>query len=58
LAPLAFFFSLFVYLTLRVLEQHAVMLQQTSKNRSAVLEIFPLHEKTIQIKAVLGIKSP
>ena len=37
LAPLAFFFSLFVYLITVVLEQRAVMLEQTSKNRSAVL---------------------
>jgi len=36
LAPLAFFFSLFIYLTLGVLEQAAVMLEQTSKNRLAV----------------------
>jgi len=38
LVPLAFFFSLFVYLTSIVVEQHAVMLEQTSKNRSAVLK--------------------
>jgi len=37
LARLAFFFSLFIYLTSGVLEQPAVMLEQTSKNRSAVL---------------------
>jgi len=37
LAPLAFFFSLFIYLTSVVLEQPAVMLEQTEKNRSPVL---------------------
>jgi len=37
LVPLAFFFSLFIYVTSGVLEQAAVMLEQTSKNRSAVL---------------------
>jgi len=37
LAPLAFFFSLYIYLTSLVAhEQPAVMLEQTSKNRSAV----------------------
>jgi len=60
LAPLAFFFSLFTYLTSGVLEQPAVMLEQTSKNRSAVLRniSFTIQikaEKTIQIKAVLVI---
>ena len=37
LAPLFFFFSLFIYLTSVALEQPAVMLEQTGKNRSAVL---------------------
>jgi len=37
LAPLAFFFPLFLYLTSVAREQPAVMLEQTSKNRSAVL---------------------
>jgi len=37
LAPLAFFFFLFLYLTSVAREQPAVMLEQTSKNRSAVL---------------------
>ena len=55
LTPLAFFFSLFIYLTSGVLEQPAVMLEQTSKNNSPVLGDYPLHEKTIQIKAVLCI---
>jgi len=55
LALLAFFYSLFIYLTSGVLEQPEVMLEQTSKNRSAMLTIYPLHEKTIQVKAVLGI---
>jgi len=38
LAPLAFFFSLFIYLTSGVLEQPVVMLEQANKNRSAVLK--------------------
>jgi len=38
LAPLDFFFSLFISLILGVLEQAAVMHEQTSKNRSAVLK--------------------
>jgi len=37
LAPQAFFFSLFIFLTSVAHEQPAVMLEQTSKNRSAVL---------------------
>jgi len=37
LALLAFFFSLFIYLTSVALEQPAVMLEQTGKNLSAVL---------------------
>ena len=41
LAPLAFFFSLFIYLTSVALEQPAVMLEQTSNNRLAVLRDIP-----------------
>jgi len=37
LAPLAFSFSLFIYLTSVAHEQPAIMLEQTSKNRSAML---------------------
>jgi len=37
LAPLAFFFSLFIHLTLGVVEQSTVMLEQRSKNRLAML---------------------
>jgi len=37
LSRMAFFFSLFIYLTSSVLEQPAVMLEQTSKYRSTVL---------------------
>ena len=45
LAPMAFFFSLYIYLTSGVLEQPAVMLEQTSTNRSAVLrDISPAWE--------------
>jgi len=37
LAPLPFLFSLFIYLTSGVPEQHSVMLEPAGKNRSTVL---------------------
>ena len=40
-APLAFYFSWFVCLTTGVPEQPAVMLEQTSKNRSGLLRYIP-----------------
>jgi len=46
---------LFIYLNSSVTEQPAVMLEQTSKNRSTVLQIYPLAETTGQIKVVLVI---
>jgi len=55
LAPLAFFFSLSIYLTLGVLEQPAVMLEQRSKNRSAVLRDISAAWENNTDKAVLGI---
>jgi len=49
------FFSLFIYLNSSVTEQPAVMLEQTSKNRSTVLKNISAGWETVQIKVVLVI---
>jgi len=49
------FLSLFIYLNSSVTEQPAVMLKQTSKNRSTVLKNISAGWETVQIKAVFVI---
>jgi len=46
------FFSLFIYLNSSAAEQPAVMIEQTSKNRSTVLKNISAGWETVQIKAV------